>query len=76
MTDHADTIRRLREFLSRPTIAPALRDEYLGLLDALLAERQQAIDALREIATNFDIPATSSIRQFARAALKSLGEQP
>ena len=58
MTDHADTIRafilqgRDRVFSRGPT------SDALTALDALLAERQQAIDALRDAPMPVNVDAT------------------
>ena len=48
MTDHADTIRRVLGDTDEDFVRENIGDA-LAALDALLAERQQAIDALREI---------------------------
>ena len=88
VTDHADTIRRLAEaaqreadqvYVPQPPIHTAQQQFCASVtpkvvLD-LLARRQQAIDALREIARSqspYGHPSSSAL--VARAALVKLGE--
>lgn len=66
MTDHADTIRCVDG-----------KWRTANDFEVLLAERQQAIDALREIVAEPDAGiALYQAKGIARAALVSLGEQP
>ena len=70
MTGHADTIRDWRSFPLNSKQTDALLNEN----EKLRAERQQAIDALREIMDRTVLDHPHHI--IARAALLSLGEQP
>ena len=78
MTDHADTIRRTPELIKLAGWAmqndpESPSGELVREWKRLLAERQQAIDALRE-AANAD--AGFRFREHAIAALAKIGEQP
>lgn len=72
MSDHADTIRRGIWVLDNDDVCA----EADIALDALLAERQQAIDALREIARRKYRQTGMEDAGTARAALEKLGEKP